>query len=144
MHHLLPILPPVFAALFLAVLFLQSAFDKLLDYKGNFDYFTEHFSKSPLKNSVRSLLPVLMILELCSGLVCATGGVMGALNFVRLLMHGDYIDWIGWCLVTGFCLSCITFLALFFGQRVAKDYAGAVSIASYFIIPLAGLYFLVH
>jgi putative oxidoreductase len=36
-------------------------------------------------------------------------------------------------------LAAAAFLCLFFGQRLAKDYAGAVSIANYFIVNIVGL-----
>ena len=42
-------------------------------------------------------------------------------------------------LVIGFLLSAINFIFLFFGQRVAKDYAGAGVIVNYFILNILGL-----
>lgn len=35
-------------------------------------------------------------------------------------------------------LCSTSFIALFFGQRMAKDYAGAASIPAYFIVALIG------
>jgi len=37
-------------------------------------------------------------------------------------------------------LGCITLLMLLFGQRVAKDYQGALTITCYFIVAIFGLY----
>ena len=39
-------------------------------------------------------------------------------------------------------LSAITLLFLLIGQRLAKDYAGAMSLAVYFIITLWGVFLL--
>jgi hypothetical protein len=36
----------------------------------------------------------------------------------------------------------INLVALFFGQRVAKDYAGAAALVPYFLLALAGIYLL--
>ena len=42
-----------------------------------------------------------------------------------------------------YCMSLflvlLTILCLFFGQRIAKDYAGAVNLGIYFLIALIGL-----
>jgi hypothetical protein len=42
----------------------------------------------------------------------------------------------------GSLLSAITLLMLFFGQRVAKDYAGAATLVPYFILVVINLFFL--
>jgi len=39
-------------------------------------------------------------------------------------------------------LSAITLIFLLVGQRLAKDYAGAMSLAVYFIISIVGVYLL--
>jgi hypothetical protein len=36
----------------------------------------------------------------------------------------------------------VAILGLFFGQRVAKDYAGAAVLVPYFLLALAGVYLL--
>ena len=40
---LLKNLPAVFAALLVAILFIQSALDKVFDWKGNLEWITGHF-----------------------------------------------------------------------------------------------------
>ena len=57
----------------MAILFLQSGLDKVLNYKGNLDYFTDHFKNSPLSKTVGLLLPTLTILEVSAGLTSAVG-----------------------------------------------------------------------
>ncbi|MBY0457163.1 MAG: hypothetical protein K2V38_07490, partial [Gemmataceae bacterium] len=39
----------------------------------------------------------------------------------------------------GLGLSCLALTMLFFGQRIAKDYAGAAVLAAYFAVGLLGL-----
>jgi hypothetical protein len=118
----------VLVAAFLAILFLQSGTDKITDRKGNLEWLTGHFAKSPLKNMVPLLLTFITLLELASGILCLSGTV------TVLWKHCDY--WIFW----GCLLSSISLLCLFFGQRMAKDYAGALGLVPYFIVTLIGLW----
>ncbi len=113
---------------FLAILFLQSGMDKVLDFKGNLSWLQGHFGNSPLKSLVTPMVVVLTILELASGAVSAIAVVY---HFVD---HSQFADFAFWGLV----LCALSFLALFFGQRMAKDYAGAASIPSYFLVCIAG------
>lgn len=39
----------------------------------------------------------------------------------------------------GFLITSFTLLALFFGQRIAKDYDGAATIVLYFILTMLGI-----
>jgi uncharacterized membrane protein YphA (DoxX/SURF4 family) len=116
-----------FAAGFLAITFLQSGLDKIFDYKGNLSFMKEQFSKTFLKNTIGFLLPVILVFELVTGLLC----VLGIIQVFR--GEGRQM------LVYGFLLSGITLLMLLFGQRVSKQYPGAVSLTGYFIITLIGL-----
>lgn len=118
----------VMCLLFLAILFLQSGFDKVLDYQGNLEWLTEHFSKGPLKGSISMLLPVLTILEVASGVLCLAGMVL-------LIINGS--TRVG---LAGAQLSALTLIALFFGQRFNKDYPGAATLTTYFLIAVAGIY----
>jgi hypothetical protein len=42
----------------------------------------------------------------------------------------------------GAVLSAIAIVALFFGQRMAKDYAGAAVLVPYFLLTLVAIYLL--
>lgn len=122
--------PKLLVTAFLAVLFLQSGLDKVFDYRGNLSYFRSHFSKSPLAGTVGLLMPVITALEVLAG-VCAGAGVV-----MLLLDGGTTMAW--W----GHLFAAIALLALFFGQRVAKDYGGAATLVPYFLTALTGLYLL--
>jgi len=114
--------------LFLAILFLQSGIDKVIDFRGNQGWLTQHFSKSPLRGVVTPMLVTMTILEVASGVLCAVG-------LVELLVLGvpRIAFW-------GIALAAISFLALFFGQRLAKDYDGAAVLPAYFLVALVGLW----
>lgn len=114
----------------MTILFLQSGVDKILDYKGNLAYFKDHFKNSLFAGIVVILLPVITLLEVASGVLCAIGTVS--------LISGNT----KWAFI-GLFLSAISLLSLFLGQRIAKDYAGAVSLTSYFILVVMGLLLLV-
>ena len=118
----------VLSLLFLAILFLQSGFDKVLDYNGNLEWLTEHFSKGPLKGTVGMLLPVLTVLEVASGILCLLGAVL-------LIVNGSPAAGLA-----GAQLSALTLIALFFGQRFNKDYPGAATLTKYFLIAMATIY----
>ena len=120
----------VLVLLFLTVTFIQSGLDKLLDWKGNLSFITEHFQNSPLKNSVPLLLAVILILEIIAGLLMSFG-------IYQLFTSGAKE-----IALLGTELSAIVLIFLLIGQRLAKDYAGAMSLAVYFIITLLGVYLL--
>ena len=112
---------------FFAIAFLQSALDKVVDSKGNLEYLTGHFASSPLRGLVQPMFWVLTILEAAAGVLCG----LGALCLLVGLGAGVAL----WGLV----VSIISLLCLFFGQRLAKDYGGAVVIASYYAVAILGL-----
>ena len=92
---------------FLAVLFLQSGFDKLFDWSGNIEYLTEHFSKSTLSPFVVPMLSVITVLEVAAGIACGYG-------FIELLLW-ESTEWALW----GTLLAGINVLFLFAGQRLS-------------------------
>ncbi len=121
---------PILCLAFLAILFLQSGLDKVFNYKGNKEWLESHFSKSPLKNMVGLMMPMITLLEVMAGTFSAVG-----ILFI-LLGEGGQIGLIG------AQLSTLSILALFFGQRVAQDYAGAATLTTYFIISIMTIYLL--
>ena len=120
----------VLVSAFLAVLFLQSGIDKVVDRRGNREYLNQHFARSPLAGTVGPMFVVITILEVSAG---ALSGVGCAL---LLLTHDSTVAYLG-AVVAG-----VNIVALFFGQRVSKDYAGAAALVPYFLLALAGIYLL--
>jgi diacylglycerol kinase len=120
----------ILVSAFLAVLFLQSGIDKVVDRRGNREYLNQHFARSPLAGTVGPMFVVITILEVSAG---ALSGVGCAL---LLLTHDSTVAYLG-AVVGG-----VNIVALFFGQRVAKDYAGAAALVPYFLLALTAIYLL--
>jgi len=120
----------LFIAAFLAILFLQSGIDKVVDRPGNLEWLKGHFAKSALAGVVPVILTTITILELAAGILSAIGCI-----FV-LLSHDSTVAFYG------AIISAIAILALFFGQRMAKDYAGAAVLVPYFLFALVAIYLL--
>jgi len=114
--------------LFLAILFLQSGIDKIIDFRGNQGYLTQHFGNSPLRGVVTPMLVTLTVIELSAGVLCGVG-------LVELVVLGvpRIAFW-------GIAVAAVAFNALFFGQRIAKDYTGAAVLPAYFLVALLGLW----
>jgi len=120
----------ILVSAFLAVLFLQSGIDKVVDRRGNREYLNEHFAKSPLAGTVGPMFAVITVLEISAG---ALSGVGCAL---LLVTHDSTVAYLG-AVIAG-----VNIIALFFGQRASKDYAGAAALVPYFLLALAGIYLL--
>ena len=121
-------LPALFAALLVAILFIQSGVDKVVDWKGNFEFLKGHFAKSVLAPMVLPMLATITVLELATGFLSAAG--------IIYFLTGGSLTLIFYAAVIG--AASIT--ALFFGQRVAKDYPGAAVLIPYFILLLLLIY----
>lgn len=117
---------------FMAVLFLQSGIDKVKDYQGNLGWLIGHFKDSVFNGMVPFLLKTLTVLELTAG------------AFSLLASVGIWITHDPTIAGTGLLLSGISLLALFLGQRIAKDYPGAASLAPYFAVVLIGFLLLAY
>jgi len=120
----------ILASAFLAILFLQSGIDKILDRRGNFDWLKGHFAKSPLAGIVPALLICITILEVAAGALSGVGCVL------IILLKDSTIA------LYGAILSAAAITALFFGQRIAKEYAGAAVLVPYFLLTLVAIYLL--
>ncbi len=112
---------------FFAVCFGQSGIDKVVDWKGNLGWLNGHFAQSPLRGTVAPLLGFITLLELAAAVLCTVAA--------RLLLFGKAGDIPHWALG----LSGATLLMLFTGQRLAKDYPGAATLATYFLLAIFGL-----
>lgn len=121
-------LPALFAALLTAILFIQSGLDKVFDWKGNLGWLTGHFSKTPLAKMVPMMLATVTLMEIATGLLAAAG-------IVYFLASGSLML----IFISG-VVGAASITALFFGQRIAKDYPGAAVLVPYFILMLILMY----
>jgi len=120
----------ILTSAFLGILFLQSGIDKIVDRRGNLEFLQGHFAKSPLSGMVPLLVTLITVLELLAGILSAIGCVL------NVVMHEPTVAFYG------AVISAFSILALFFGQRMAKDYAGAAVLVSYFLLSLVAIYLL--
>jgi hypothetical protein len=120
----------VLISAFLAILFLQSGIDEVVDRRGNLEWLQGHFAKSPLTGIVPAMVIAITILEIAAGILSAIGCV------VIILARDSTVAFYG------AVISAVAIVALFFGQRMAKDYAGAAVLVPYFLLALAAIYLL--
>tara|TARA_B110000908_G_C10112517_1_gene383731 strand:+ start:174 stop:569 length:396 start_codon:yes stop_codon:yes gene_type:complete len=111
---------------FLIVTFLQSGMDKILDWNGNLGFIKEHFKDSPLKNMVPLLLGQILLMEIATGILMLIGVFQLATSGTQEMAFYSLV------------LSALSLIFLLIGQRLAKDYAGAMTLAVYFTINILG------
>jgi len=121
-------LPALFGALLFGILFIQSGLDKVFNWKGNLEWLTGHFSKTFLRGTVPPMLATITIMELATGFLSVAG-------IVYFLLAGSTV-----LIFYASVLGAASIVALFFGQRVAKDYAGAAVLIPYFILLIILMY----
>src|SRR5437879_3167921 len=120
----------ILVSAFLAILFLQSGIDKIVDRRGNLEFLKGHFAKSPLAGFVPLMVTAITILEVAAGALSAIGCAL------IILTRDSAIAFYG------AVISAIAIIALFFGQRMSKDYAGAAVLVPYFLLTLVAIYLL--
>ena len=120
----------VLVLLFLAVTFVQSAYEKVFSWDLTIAWMKEHFEKSVLKNTFPLALFILLVLELVAGILSLAGCMELFINGGRTF--GFY----------GAIFSCIALLYMLLGQRLARDYDGARTIAIYYIPAILAVFWL--
>ncbi len=117
-------LPALFGAILVSILFIQSGLDKVFDREGNLGWLKGHFSKTFLGGMVPLLLGTITVMEIATGFLSAAAIIYFLISgSVKLIFYTSV-------------LGAISILALFFGQRIAKDYPGAAVLVPYFILML--------
>jgi uncharacterized membrane protein YphA (DoxX/SURF4 family) len=107
--------------LFFAITFIQSGYDKIMDWQGNVGWLKGHFANTPIKNVVSQSLVLILVLEVIAG-------ALSVIGMIQIAVNGNQ-DFAFLAAV----VSAITLLFLLLGQRLAKDYDGARTIVIYFI-----------
>ena len=124
LNELIRQLPAIFGALLVAILFLQSGLDKVFDWKGNLEWLTGHFAKTFMGRMVPLLLATITVMELAAGITATVGLVYFLASGSTLIIFFAAI------------IAATSLAALFFGQRIAKDYPGAAVIVPDFLLML--------
>jgi uncharacterized membrane protein YphA (DoxX/SURF4 family) len=120
----------ILVLIFLAITFIQSAADKLFDWKESIFWLREHFFETIFAKIVPTALAILVILEIASGVLSTVGAI-------RLIVFNDRI--FGFY---GSIFCCISLLIMLLAERIAKDYEGAKTITIYFIPAVLVVYWL--
>ena len=121
-------LPALLGALLMSILFIQSGLDKIFDWKGNLEWLTGHFSKTFLSGMVPPMLATITLMELSTG-------ILSGIGIIYFFVAGSAV-----LIFYASVLGAASIIALFFGQRVAKDYAGAAVLIPYFILLVILMY----
>ena len=117
----------VLIAVLMSICFIQSGLDKIIDRKGNLEYFYKHFKNTPIKHITGFCLTFITFVELTGGLLCAIGVPYAFIESDITLI------------ASGLIILSLNIILLFAGQRIAKDYAGAADLVPYFILVMLGI-----
>lgn len=120
----------ILVLIFLAVTFIQSAYEKIFYWKDNLEWLKGLFENTFLKNYMTLVTILLVILELLAGIFNCVGVVQLIINGERLF--GFY----------GGVFSCSCLIFMLFGQRLIRDYDGARNVVIYFIPAVMVVYWL--
>ena len=120
----------VIILLFLIITYVISGYEKISDWKGNVNFIKNHFQNSPFKNKVPFLLAILLIVEIIASILMIIG------------VYQLYTSETKEIALLGIELSAVSIIFMLIGQRLAKDYPGAMSLGVYFIITISGVYLL--
>jgi len=116
--------------LFFIITYLFSVLEKLADWKGTVIYYSNHFKNTMLHKMIPLLLINILIFEIA------------AVFFLTIGLYFLVKDNSFTIAIIGFEISAITLLQFLVGQRIAKDYPGAMNITVYFILNVLGIYLL--
>ena len=116
--------------LFFIITYFFSVIEKVTDWKGTVAYYSDHFDKTVLKKLVPLLLINVIFFEIIAILLLTLG-------LYYLVTENSFL-----VAKIGLEISALTLLMFLVGQRIAKDYPGAMNIAVYFILNIIGLYLL--
>lgn len=114
--------------IFILITFFQSGIDKATDWSGNTGWLKDHFSGTFMAGIVPFMVAIILVIEVITGLVALLG-------IWWIISYNDATMALYSCV-----LACLTLLMLLFGQRIAKDYAGAFTLTGYFIVCIFGVY----
>ena len=116
--------------LFLIVTFGISLIEKLANLKETISYISEIFKTSFIRNFVKPLIAILMLLEVLTFFFLVVG-------IFQLYFQNEKE-----MALLGIVFSCFSIIYMLIGQRIAKDYPGATSLTIYFILSIFGIYIL--
>ena len=78
------IIAQIFVSVFFSIVFFQSGIDKIIDRKGNLEFFKDHFKNTPLDKIFSPALSILAFLEIITAGICLFG-------FIYSLIYADTV-----------------------------------------------------
>ena len=114
--------------LFFIVTYLFSVVEKLADWKGTITYYTDHFKKTIFQKMIPMLLLNVLFFEIITVILLTIG--------LYFLVSGNSLI----IAKVGLEISAITLIMFLVGQRIVKDYQGAMNITVYFILNIISIY----
>ena len=121
----------ILVLLFFIITFFMSVIEKLSDWKGTVTYYSAHFKNTILHKMISLFLVQVVIFEIA------------ALIFISLGLYFLVKEDTSFIATIGLEISALTLLQFLVGQRIAKDYPGAMNITVYFILNIIGIYLLI-
>jgi uncharacterized membrane protein YphA (DoxX/SURF4 family) len=114
--------------IYILLTFTYSAFEKIFQWKGSIVYYKSHFQDTFMENFIPPSLILVVLLEIVTAVLL----ILGIYDLILLnqKQFGFY----------GLLLAAITLIGLMTGQRIAKDYNGAMLITVYFILTVFGVF----
>ena len=112
----------ILSSIFFSIVFFQSGIDKIVDRKGNLNFFESHFKNTLFYKVHSQALTILLFFELVAASLCAYGCL-----YSIIYKNTGFIFY-------GLLVASFVLLSLLLGQRIAKDYIGAADITIYFIL----------
>ena len=112
----------ILVSIFFSIVFFQSSIDKIINREDNLDFFNNHFKNTIFQKNIPILLTILTLFEFSAASLSSFGIFYSLLNSKLILIF------------YGLLVCSVVLLMLLFGQRLAKDYAGAADITIYFIL----------
>ena len=116
--------------LFFIITYFLSVIEKIADWKNTIAYYTNHFKNTVLYKMIPLVLVQVVIFEITALILLCIG------LYFLVTENSIYLAKIG------LEISAITLLQFLVGQRLAKDYPGAMNITIYFILNIIGIYLL--
>jgi len=114
--------------IFFIITYFMSVLEKLEDWKGAIAYYKNHFKATILVKFIPLILVKIVIFEIVVLFLLGVG--------LYYLISESTLT----IAIIGLELSAITLLMFLFGQRLVKDYPGAMNITVYFILNIIGIY----
>lgn len=113
--------------IFISITFLFSGFEKIFQWKFSLEFYTKHFEKTFFKNQINYLLVFILIGEI----IC---GFSAILAIAQIFINGKTSYGFFTCI-----FAALLLLSMLIGQRIAKDYPGAMNITVYFTVTIVGV-----